>query len=699
LNNKFFSCAENRGKEAKGELAASPVAVKKRDAKSLLFHLIIWVTIPTILRSLALSHNIDLASGPGGAAFLGGFFFGFFQDLSLAFEIYILLGLLRLLWGRRNAAPRSLLLGLSTFLFSLAHLYLFIDILLVFNLGIRINSVFFYFFGDIRPFLDSAKNLGLFPFLLLFLFSITFSTIAFYNYFKKFEAPRLTFWIAGTTLAVFLLAIFSQSFLSPEVKYLSDNPIFTHQYALMSRFLSTRETPRYRISKKDILAILPSKETEDFSLISNDFPLLKMTKGFRGPKSFNIEVGRDERPHLIFLFLESFRARDVGVLGSDKGATPVFDRLSKEGVLFENFYSTGAQTTRAVVSSLFGIMPRFTAQSIQSGDPDLPLIGVADLLSKREYRSAYFHNGSLEFEGKQAFFSRHGYSEIYGKDDLIKYFPSAQKNSWGIHDEYLMLLVANWLAQKDRKGQPAFITMFTVTTHHPFKVPRNYHPPNFRVSTKDPSHSFFKNTGKGLYKRYLETIHYADYCLGLFIKLLKEKDIYEKSIIFILGDNSMPMGEHNNYFAIRFLYEENLRIPLLILAPGRLTQPALVCQPASQADLLLTVMDILRLSGLNHAIGASLVRKAQSRAIFFDNPFELKYRGLRKGFYKFIYSKQQDRTLDQLYNLKDDPDETTNLVGPAGLRKAYFSEAERVHLIFETLYHQRNFAPPRSRLK
>ncbi len=90
----------------------------------------------------------------------------------------------------------------------------------------------------------------------------------------------------------------------------------------------------------------------------------------------------------------------MGVLGGEYPASPEFDRLSKEGILFSKFYATGVQTTRAVISSLYGVMPRFSAAAVQSDQPDIKLQGLPEIMSARGYTNAYFHNGSLAFAEK-----------------------------------------------------------------------------------------------------------------------------------------------------------------------------------------------------------------------------------------------------------------------------------------------------------
>jgi phosphoglycerol transferase MdoB-like AlkP superfamily enzyme len=670
------------------------IMMRKPLSEALFFHAVLWIIPPTVTRSILISHHIDLASGSGLSGFFEGLISGFFQDLFIALAVYVILGFINFLMAKRPLTSKRILFLLSFLCFSFYSVYLLIDLFLTLNLGVRINNVLFYFLSDIRPFIDSAKNLGFFLFLALVLLIAGLSLILFKIYFKKFQMQKLSIASIGSAIGTLVIAVLLNGVPPYNVKYYSASPVFAVNFDLMARFVGHDHSGPDQMSQNDILSTLSCHDTEEFSLISPEFPLLKMTKGYKGQKCFHIKVKKDERPHLIFLFLESFSAKDVGALGSKMGATPVFDMLEKEGVLFTNFYSTGVQTTRSVISSLFGIMPRYTKKAVQSDDPELPLIGIADLLNMRGYLSAYFHNGSLDFEGKTDFFSKHGYSEIYGREDILEKFPHAEKTSWGIHDEYLMQFVTDWMSQKDKEKQPVFLTMFTVSIHHPYLVPSHFNPPPFNITDDFASRPFSREKAKRIYARYLKTVHYTDYCIGLFIRFLKARGLYDKSIIFILADNSAPMGEHReNFFSIRYLYEENLKIPLLILAPGRLKKPVVVDEVGSQMDLLPTVMDILGISGLNHAMGTSLVREAQGKTIFFNNPFELGYRGLRKGSMKFIYSKQEKGIIGELYDLESDPAEKENLLTDLDSVRGYFEEAEKIHRVSGSLYRNRNFAP------
>jgi arylsulfatase A-like enzyme len=120
------------------------------------------------------------------------------------------------------------------------------------------------------------------------------------------------------------------------------------------------------------------------------------------------------------------------------------------------------------------------------------------------------------------------------------------------------------------------------------------------------------------------------------------------------------MGEHGgNYNQQRGLYEEQIRVPLLIYGEGMTWAPAVVTTPCSQLDLMPTLMDILNIKAVNHGMGSSLWRVRTEPKAFFHNPYMYRFFGMRKGKYKCIYMKNLDEA--QLFDLEADPDELCNI--------------------------------------
>jgi phosphoglycerol transferase MdoB-like AlkP superfamily enzyme len=308
------------------------------------------------------------------------------------------------------------------------------------------------------------------------------------------------------------------------------------------------------------------------------------------------------------------------------------------------------------------------------------MIGIADLLNNNGYSSSYLHNGLLQFENQLGFFANHGFDQIIGRDEILAKFPQSFKTSWGVHDEYLMRYAADWLAAEDQKGLPLFSTMFTISNHHPWTMPPGYE--------KSPTLS-----KKTAYQRYVQTFRYSDQALGLFIRLLREKGLMKKSIIFVLGDHGQPMGEHRENFSVqKGLYEENVHIPLAILAEGRITSPKRIQTPGSQIDLLPTIMDLLNLQEVTHHVGYSLLRKADNKRVFFHNPYGLRYLGLRDENYKCIYTLGSKEV--ELFDLAKDKEERHNLaLNNPKVVEVYIDELLKFEHYYGTLYENYRIAP------
>ena len=650
-------------------------------------YLLLWLAVPVVFRLVV--YVVAIAPEvPGGLLrlqfFAQCFIIGLPQDLLVALEMWLVaLAAMALADALRLPAQKAIVAGFLTALFAAAHLYLLVDVALYTKIGLRLDPDLATFAADWRILWSSAQELGLAPLvagLAVLGISLTYIFQFFYRTAGELKfSPRL---LAALPL-IAALAIGARFAMPGMLAYAADNALARDQAQLA---ISTADAwqgkgAAYSDDDADLARRYLTPQGEHFTPVDPRYPLLKDTHGFHGPRRFDLSVAPEERPHVVFLFLESFRGRDVGVLGGRHNVTPNFDRLAQQGILFTQFYGNGVQTTRAVVSALFGVPPRFSTKSVQAANSSLPLIGMADLFNRRGYRSAYFYGGSLDFENQEAFFRNHGYAETHGENELQQRFGAAARTSWGYHDQYLLDYVADWLESREQQGQAGFATVFTITNHHPWRVPEDFKPAPNDVPPEDEYH------------RYLQTMQYTDHCLGRFMEKLQQRGLDRKTVFFILADTGTPMGEHHrNYMLINYLYDEGLHIPLLILAPGRTDGGQRVDALGSQVDLLPTVMDIFQMTGRNHAVGTSLAREVPQRQVFFNNPFALQYQGMRQGDWKYVECLGDGRSY--LYDIARDPQETQNLADANPQQAAeYQAAAAAVNAYMLRLYLSGRIAP------
>lgn len=610
---------------------------------------------------------------PVRPSLFASYFTGVCQDLFVAFQqLFFLVLLLYLL---PFASPY--LFGIFVAGSSLLMLHMIFDAFLHRKTAIRMEISFFSFIDDVRCFWDSAKEKKIWRFIPGTLLFLCFPIFTYWHCWADLKAVTLQIpWLSlGVLLGV--VGVLGAFFLPKKLSYATDHIVFQHEVWYLKKL--------YRFFKRkndrtDIGYLVRSSfqvENEKKSYPSSEYPLLKYTHGFSGEKQFEVKLEGGERPHVIFLFLESFRARNVGCLGAKRGVTPHFDRLAKESILFSNFYANSVRTSRSVVSSLFGL-PSDVDASEAAARVSVPFIGIPQLMQNAGYQTSYLHNGPIRFENQDVFFDLHSYDVVRGKDAIATQFPKMDSTSWGLPDECLMHYAADFLEK--RQETPQFLTLFTITNHHPWNLPSHYQPPALSPEISR------------IYRKYLNTFHYTDACLGLLIDLLKEKGLSENTLLFILGDHGYPMGEHDNFVEQRYLYEENIRVPFMIYAEGRIPKPKVIESVASQLDLVPTLMDLLGLHGLNLSIGSSLVRPLKKRRIFFHNPYVFKNYGCREGKYKFIYTRLSQEL--ELYDLESDPFEKHNIAYEnLKLAQEFLHSVKSYERLFHHLYAEKQIVP------
>lgn len=206
-----------------------------------------------------------------------------------------------------------------------------------------------------------------------------------------------------------------------------------------------------------------------------------------------------------------------------------------------------------------------------------------------------------------------------------------------------------------------------------------YYAPNAH-EPRVPSASFKGKSAAGLYGDVIEEL---DFCVGEIIKTLKEKNIYENTIIVVSSDNAPMIKEgykdgalenlngHNPYGKLRgekySLHEGGHKVPFIFSWPEKINKPFVQEQPFNYLDLLATFAGML-------GIPVTEAEKKDSRnaALLFSQPQAPLYRehivtqnnggdiSIRKGKWKYL-PRTKNRGAE-LYDLETDPSELHNLV-------------------------------------
>ncbi len=174
------------------------------------------------------------------------------------------------------------------------------------------------------------------------------------------------------------------------------------------------------------------------------------------------------------------------------------------------------------------------------------------------------------------------------------------------------------------------------------------------------------------YRRYCETLLSVDESIGRVIKYLENNNLAEETLVMYMGDNGFVFGEHG-LIDKRHMYEESMRVPFLAWCPGMIEPGSVIEELIQNIDIAPTVMDIAGLRTPERMDGYSFLPILQGKkipwrdAVFYEYYWERNFphtpttHGVRTNRYKYIhYHGIWD--IDELYDLKNDPEEMTNLI-------------------------------------
>jgi arylsulfatase A-like enzyme len=184
-----------------------------------------------------------------------------------------------------------------------------------------------------------------------------------------------------------------------------------------------------------------------------------------------------------------------------------------------------------------------------------------------------------------------------------------------------------------------------------------------------------------LHARYYQLVEETDYHIGRVLHALDELDLTDNTLVVFLSDHGEFLGWHG--LMQKFLpYEDSVRVPYIMRLPGVIAAGSKVDHVVNLMDTLATICDYLGIAPTAQE-GHSLRPLAEGRGGDYPE-FTLSEFGWEQGYtmfaseeWKYVWTGPAE-TMDVLFNLKDDPLETTNLLGKHPEREKYLPEVRRI---------------------
>ena len=354
-----------------------------------------------------------------------------------------------------------------------------------------------------------------------------------------------------------------------------------------------------------------------------------------------------EKRNVVLVHLESTRAQSVTPYNQELKTMPFLDELAKSSLLAERAYTTVPHTSKASVSANCGVYPHLVTTTTEALPEGIPAPCLAGLLKEQGYNTVFFQSSTKSFENFQGLVRHFGYEDYYPLESMNEE-GFEKTNYFGYEDDMMLKPSEEWL--KEHKDKPFVAEYLTGTGHHDYQC----------LNTHYGSEDFSEDD---LTNHYLNCMRLQDIFLKNLIDQYKELGLYENTIFVIYGDHGEGFGEHGLLGHNDTIYEEGLKVPFLIHAPGWFENGERVEGLSNHTDLLPTVLEMLGYEVENGEYpGYSLLREPpEDRTLRFSCWFEEACLASIRGTEKYIYHYGDQP--EEVFDLSKDSLEEDNLAG------------------------------------
>lgn len=375
--------------------------------------------------------------------------------------------------------------------------------------------------------------------------------------------------------------------------------------------------------------------------------------------------------NLVIVLVDTLRADHVGYQGYERNVTPRLDGLRGQSIAFINHYSHSSRTGPAVASIFTGLHPRshgvinpiteWDAKGTLGDDQET----LAELLQRRGYHT-------FGFVGNYNVSARFGFHQGFDDYDFIESTRAIDINERA-------------LAKLSQTREPFFCYLHYVEPHSPYAAPKRYRQLFQSGPYRGPitgSHQqlnaivagkLVPNIGdlERLKTLYDQDIRYVDDLVWDVIETLRSREFFEDSVFVFIADHGEELGDHGSALHGYSLYEEQLRVPLFISAPG-FRNGGTVETITRHADILPTLLELLDIDEPVDVQGTSLVslmkQKEAEKAVgpvyaqvSLKAVKTVQGKSFMQDGYKLIILWRPEKK-EELYHLDEDPGELHNLI-------------------------------------
>ena len=420
---------------------------------------------------------------------------------------------------------------------------------------------------------------------------------------------------------------------------------------------------------------------------------------------------KDKRKNIIFILSDDHRYDAMGFLGKyDFLETPNMDKLAKEGAYLKNAFVSTSLCSPSRATILTGLYAHEHGVVDNQSPVRNDLVYFPEYLQQAGYETAFigkWHMGEMQGDDNP----RKGFDKWVSFKGQGKYFDpelnidGKRIKRKGYITDILTDYAIDWMKQK--RDKPFFLYLSHKAVHALFKPDKKDlgkyenvkvpHPANMANTEENYKGKprwvrEQRNSWHGVdymyygeydfdtfFKRYCETLLSLDRNIGRVIDFTKDAGISDNTVIMYMGDNGFVFGEHG-LIDKRHMYEESIKVPLLVYAPGTIKGGTVISENVQNIDIAPTILDIAEECIPRNMRGLSFWPLLEGEKIKWRNEIFYEYYwerafpqtpttfGIRTDKYKYIYYYGIWDT-NELYDIENDPAEMHNLIDKPEYKK------------------------------
>ncbi len=362
---------------------------------------------------------------------------------------------------------------------------------------------------------------------------------------------------------------------------------------------------------------------------------------------------RSAGPNVVLVTIDTLRADRMSVYGYERATTPFLEQLASRATLFENAHSTSSWTAPSMASLFTSLPPR--SHGIVTGFVDKRKVlnqerlsddfdTLAEVLKRRGYQTfGISTNGHLT--------EATGFAQGFDVLEELDWQSAAEVN------EKALLL-----GDRLQAASPFFLWVHYLDPHWPYEERQPWvdeyraaSPPPTPASDVSEQKADAIETFVDMGLRYDSEIRYVDECLE---QLFEALGLGAEELVIVTSDHGEAFFEHGKMGHGHSLFNEEIRIPLLIRLPDQ-TGARRVQSPVSLLDLYPTILEAVGIDLPSETAGASLLpqlrgRDVEARAAFTElDRGDRKQRSLTLDGWK-LYRSEAPTKFERLFDLERD---------------------------------------------